>query len=309
VSLKRSSAAAAAEAAGASLDRYLVIGNPIAHSRSPEIHAAFARQTGEAISYDRLLVPVAPAGEFARVVDDFFGGGGRGLNITLPFKEQAFGYAQRHSERALLAGAANTLALAGGTVVGDNTDGPGLVTDLRDRLGFDLAGKSVLLLGSGGAARGIVMSLLQAGVASLTVANRTSARAASLAAQFNASAAVRDGGLPPVRAVELAAARPADLVVNATSSGVLAGELELPSGLFAGCSLAYDCVYSARPTAFMLRAEAGGAARTADGLGMLVEQAAESFLIWRGVRPATGPVYRMLRESIGAQAGGAGDAR
>jgi shikimate dehydrogenase len=307
--VKRSSAAAAAEAAGASPDRYLVIGNPIAHSRSPAIHAAFARQTGEAINYERLLVPVAPPGEFARVVDDFFGGGGRGLNITLPFKEQAFGYAQRHSARALLAGAANTLSLDGDTVVGDNTDGPGLVTDLRDRLGLDLEGRSVLLLGAGGAARGVVMSLLQAGVASLTVANRTPARAAALAAQFNAAASVRERGLPPIRVVELGAARPADLIVNATSSGVLAGELALPADLFAGCLLAYDCVYSARPTDFMLQAEAGGAMRTADGLGMLVEQAAESFLIWRGVRPATAPVYRMLRESIGAQAGGAGDAR
>lgn len=290
------------------VDRYLVVGNPIGHSRSPEIHAAFARQTGEPISYERLLVPIAPAGEFARAVDAFFESGGRGLNVTLPFKEQAFDYAARHSERARLAGAVNTLALVAGTVVGDNTDGPGLVTDLRDRLGFDPAGRSVLLLGAGGAARGVVMSLLQAGVASLTVANRTPARAQALADRFNASAAVHDAGLPAVRGVALDAAEPADLVVNATSSGVLAGALSLPPGLFRRCALAYDCVYGARPTAFMEQARAGGAVRTSDGLGMLVEQAAESFRIWRGVRPATAPVYRILRDGIGAQAAGAADA-
>ena len=294
--------------AEAELDRYLVVGNPIAHSRSPEIHAAFARQTGQAMSYERLLVALAPAGEFARTVDAFFAGGGSGLNVTLPFKEQAFAFARRHSARAQLAGAVNTLALDGATVVGDNTDGPGLVTDLRGRLGFDPAGRSVLLLGAGGAARGVVMSLLQAGAASLTVANRTPAKAALLADRFNASYALREAGLPSVRATSLAAAERADLIVNTTSSGVLGGELELPPGLFAGCALAYDCVYAARPTAFMVQAQSGGAARCADGLGMLLEQAAESFLIWRGVRPETAPVYRMLRDAISAQAAGAADA-
>jgi len=324
VSASRSSASPAAEAHDATegtvgtgapgRDRYLVIGNPIAHSRSPEIHAAFARQTGQALSYDRLLVPATPPEAFGRAVDRFFAQGGRGLNVTLPFKEHAFAHARRHSDRARLAGAVNTLALDGDTVVGDNTDGPGLVIDLRDRLGFDLAGKSVLLLGAGGAARGVVMSLLQAGVGALVVANRTPARAERLATQFNASPALRAAALPPVGAVALSAARAADLIVNATSSGVLAGGLALPPELFEGCTLAYDCVYAARPTAFMLQARRGGASRTADGLGMLVEQAAESFLIWRGVRPATAPVYRMLRDAIsaeaaGSDAAGAGDAR
>jgi shikimate dehydrogenase len=289
-------------------DRYVVVGNPIAHSRSPEIHAAFARQTGQAISYERLLVAVTPAEAFPQALDAFFAGGGRGLNVTLPFKEQAFAYAGRLSERARHAGAVNTLALDGDIVFGDNTDGPGLVTDLRDRLGFELAGRSVLLLGAGGAARGVVMSLLLAGVASLTIANRTLSRAQVVADQFNGSAAVREAGLPPVKAMALSTAESADLVVNATSSGVVAGELALPAGLFRGCSLAYDCVYAARPTAFMARAESGGAARVADGLGMLVEQAAESFLIWRGVRPDTRPVYRMVRDAIGAQAAGVADA-
>ena len=293
-------------------DRYVVIGNPIAHSRSPEIHAAFARQTGEAIGYDRLLVPTEPSGAFARAVDAFFAGGGRGLNVTLPFKEQAFAYAGRHSARSLLAGAVNTLKADGHSVFGDNTDGPGLVTDLRDRFAFDLYGRSVLLLGAGGAARGVVMSLLHAGVSRLIIANRTAAKAESLAAHFNSAPQVRQASLAPVGAVTLAAASPADLVVNATSSGVLRGEFALPPGLFDGCALAYDCVYAAHPTTFMRQAQAGGAARTADGLGMLVEQAAESFLIWRGVRPDTGPVYRMLRDAISAQAAasqaaGAGD--
>jgi shikimate dehydrogenase len=295
-------------AAAKSGDRYLVVGNPIAHSRSPEIHAAFARQTGQSISYERLLVAVSPADAFARAVDQFFAGGGRGLNVTLPFKEQAFAYAGRLSQRAQLGGAVNTLALDDGVVVGDNTDGPGLVSDLRARLGFDLAGKSVLLLGAGGAARGVVMSLLLAGVAALTVANRTPARAQVLADRFNGAPAVREAGLPPVRAVALPAAEPADLIVNTTSSGVVGGELALPPGLFRGCSLAYDCVYAARPTAFMAKAQDGGAARAADGLGMLVEQAAESFLIWRGVRPDTMPVYRMVRDAIGARVAGAADA-
>ena len=293
-------------------DRYLVIGNPIAHSRSPEIHAAFARQTGEFIVYDRLLVPAEPADAFARAVDAFLAGGGRGLNVTLPFKERAFAYAREHSPRALLAGAVNTLKAEGDFVFGDNTDGPGLVTDLRDRLAFDLHGRSVLLLGAGGAARGVVMSLLQAGVSRLTIANRTAAKAQALAAHFNGAPQVRRMSLAPVEAVALADAGRADLVVNATSSGVLRGELALPAGIFDGCALAYDCVYAAQPTAFMRQARAGGAARAADGLGMLVEQAAESFLIWRGVRPDTGPVYRMLRDAITApaadsQVAGAGD--
>jgi shikimate dehydrogenase len=283
--------------------RYLVVGNPIAHSRSPEIHAAFARQTGEALSYERRLVPIEPAGSFAAAVDAFVAGGGRGLNVTLPFKVQAYEYAVRHSERAALAGAVNTLAVRADGVHGDNTDGPGLTTDLRDRLGIDLAGRSVLLLGAGGAARGVVMPLLQAGVAELTIANRTAPRAQALAAMFNASPLLRDLGLPQVGAVAQDAARPADVIVNATSSSTLGDALDLPSGLFGRCRLAYDCAYGTRPTAFMELAQRGGAAQVSDGLGMLVEQAAESFFIWRGVRPATEPVYRMLRAALVVQPG------
>jgi shikimate dehydrogenase len=289
-------AASRANAPGS--DRYLVVGNPIAHSRSPEIHAAFAGETGESVSYGRLLVAVDPPGAFATAVDAFFAGGGRGLNVTLPFKVQAFDYATRHSERALLAGAVNTLAVRGDDVFGDNTDGPGLVADLQARLGLSLAGRSVLLLGAGGAARGVVMSLLHAGAASLTVANRTPSKAERLAAAFNDSALLRGSGLPRVRAVAQDDAAPADVIVNATSSSVLGAPLALPPGLFSRCRLAYDCAYGAAPTGFMTQALSGGAEQVSDGLGMLVEQAAESFFIWRGVRPSTAPVYRMLRASI-----------
>lgn len=298
-------------AASRAADHYLVVGNPIAHSRSPEIHAEFARQTGQPISYTRQLIPLEPAHAFARAVDEFTAAGGRGLNVTLPFKERAFAYASQHSERALLAGAVNTLAIREGGAYGDNTDGAGLVADLQGRLDVDLAGKSVLLLGAGGAARGVVMSLMQAGVVELTVANRTPARAQALVAQFNETAPVRDARLPTIRAVALAAAQGADLIINATSSGVLDAGLALPPELFRDCALAYDCVYGPRPTAFLVQASRSGARQVSDGLGMLVEQAAESFQVWRGVRPLTAPVYRMLHAGLlraAAIAGAAGAA-
>lgn len=293
----------------AGVDRYLVVGNPIAHSRSPEIHAEFARQTGQALSYERQLIAVEPAAAFGEALAAFAAAGVLGLNVTLPFKERAFACAGQLSERARLAGAVNTISLRDDGIHGDNTDGAGLVTDMRERLGADLAGSTVLLLGAGGAARGVVMALLQAGVAGLTVANRTPARAQALAAQFNGGAVASACRLPGIRALALAHAQGADLVINATSSGVLGGGLSLPTGLFRHCALAYDCVYGAGPTGFMQQAEEGGAARTSDGLGMLIEQAAESFRVWRGVRPHTAPVYRKLRAAISATAAGAGVSR
>ncbi len=289
-------------------DRYLVVGNPIGHSRSPEIHAAFARQTGQAIRYERLLVPVEPPEAFDRAVHEFAAAGGRGLNVTLPFKERAFACARSLGPAARLAGAVNTLSIRDDGLHGDNTDGPGLVTDLRDRLGLDLRGRTVLLLGAGGAARGVVASLLEAGVAALTVANRTPARAEALAAHFNGADALREAGLPLLRATALGNAPCAELIVNTTSSGVLAAGLALRPGLFRECLLAYDCGYGPRESSFVAAALADGARRGADGLGMLVEQAAESFLIWRGVRPRTEPVYRMLRAALAAQDTAAGDA-
>ena len=281
--------------------RYRVVGNPIAHSRSPEIHAAFARQTGERIVYDRELIPIDPPAAFDDAVRAFAAAGGRGLNVTLPFKERAFSLADRCSDRAQVAGAVNTLCLLPDGIAGDNTDGPGLVADLTGRLGFSLAGRSVTILGAGGAARGIVYSLLSAGAAALTVANRTVARADALATELNRHPAMA-GRLPRIAAAALLEAPPADLVINATSAGVLEGHLALAPALFRHCALAYDCLYSARPTTFMTEALAGRAAIVSDGLGMLVEQAAESFLLWRGVRPLTAPVYRLLRDAVSAVA-------
>jgi shikimate dehydrogenase len=290
-------------------DRYLVVGNPIGHSRSPEIHAAFARDTGQAIRYERLLVPVDPPEAFDRAVRDFAAAGGRGLNVTLPFKERAFICAGSHGTAARLAGAVNTLSFRDDGLHGDNTDGPGLVTDLRDRLGIELRGRTVLLLGAGGAARGVVVSLLEAGVAALTVANRTPSRAEALAARFNGAAALREAGLPLLQATAFADAPCAEVIVNTTSSGVLAEGLALRPGLFRDCLLAYDCSYGRSESAFVAAALADGARRGADGLGMLVEQAAESFLIWRGVRPRTEPVYRMLRAALAAQDSASGNGR
>lgn len=274
-------------------DRYAVVGNPVAHSRSPDIHAQFAAQTGQDLVYERLL---APLDGFVATVEAFRAAGGCGLNVTVPFKLEAFAYATRRSARAQAAGAVNTLRFADGEVFGDNTDGVGMVRDIERRLGFGLAGARVLLLGAGGAARGVLRPLLDAGVGALTVANRTAAKAEELAADAR-DARVRGCGFdalahPPQGGFEA--------IVNATSTGLSDEAPAVPDAAYAGARLAYDMVYGARPTAFMRRAAELGCARTADGLGMLVEQAAESFLLWRGVRPDTDPVYRRLRESLAA---------
>ena len=278
-------------------DRYAVIGNPVAHSRSPAIHAQFARQTGQDIAYERIA---APLDGFVAAVEAFRAAGGRGLNVTVPFKVEAFAYCQHRSPRAAAAGAVNTLAFREDGVHGDNTDGVGLVRDVEQRLGFRLAGARVLMLGAGGAARGVLAPLLEAGVARLVVANRTAARAVELAALAGDARASGCGfeSLAP----SALAAEGFDLVVNATSAGLDDAAPEVDDAVYAGARLAYDMVYGARPTAFMRQAAARGCARVSDGLGMLVEQAAESFFVWRGVRPQTGPVYRQLREEIGAQA-------
>ena len=263
-------------------DRYAVIGNPVAHSQSPLIHAAFARQTGEDIEYGRLLAPLE---RFAESVARFRDEGGRGLNVTLPFKEQAYRLASARSERAVAAEAVNTLRFDAQATFGDNTDGVGLVRDIRDNLGFALAGRRVLLLGAGGAARGVVAPLLEQHPQSLTLANRTLERALALERFFGAR----------VRAstYEALQGRQFDLVINATSAGLAGASPPLPAGVYATGSLAYDMMYGAGPTPFLQTAH--GAALTADGLGMLVEQAAESFLVWRGVRPPTAEVLASLR--------------
>ncbi len=266
-------------------DRYAVMGNPVDHSKSPEIHHMFARQTGEAIQYDRILVPLDG---FEAAVRDFFADGGRGLNITVPFKEQAWALADRRAPRAERAGAVNTLYMADGELVGDNTDGTGLVRDLRVSHGVALAGRRVLLLGAGGAVRGLLPVLQGEAPAEVVIANRTVARAEALVELF------ADGGR--LSGVAFDALRgPFDVVINGTSAG-LSGELPpLPADLLAEGAACYDMVYGDGPTVFERWAQAHGAAVALDGLGMLVEQAAESFLLWRGVRPETAPVIAALR--------------
>lgn len=271
------------------MDRYAVVGNPIAHSQSPRIHGLFAEQTGQHLRYDQLL---APLDGFEASVRDFIAQGGRGLNVTVPFKQQAWALAQRRSAHAEQAGAVNTLVVeAGGALYGDNTDGIGLVRDLQ-RQGAVLAGRRVLLLGAGGAARGVMPSLLAEGPACLVVANRTAARAAELAARFPADIPVTGLGYPGL------AGQSFEIVINATSAG-LTGELPpLPEGLLAEEASCYDMVYAATPTAFVRWARQREAALASDGLGMLVEQAAESFRLWRGVSPDTAPVIALLRAEM-----------
>ncbi len=268
-------------------DRYAVIGNPIAHSKSPLIHAAFARQTGAAITYERIL---APLDGFAAAAHQFAADGGRGLNVTLPFKLEAFALAAALSDRARTAGAVNTLRRDADGWFGDNTDGVGLTRDLQDNLGVVLGGRDVLVLGAGGAARGIVAPLLAAGPRTLTIANRTVARAAALAMDFARRGEVRAASAGALEG------RSFDVVIDATSAGIR-GEASVPwpATLFAPGAFAYDLSYADAPTAFLRWARAAGAARMADGLGMLIEQAAESFFVWRGVRPDTRPVLTLFR--------------
>jgi len=271
------------------MDRYAVIGNPVAHSKSPEIHAAFARQTGQRMEYGRLL---GSLDDFAGDVRAFVADGGRGLNVTVPFKQQAWALLGDRSARAEAAGAVNTIiVLDDGRLVGDNTDGVGLVRDLGANQGFRFAGKRILLLGAGGAAHAVLGALLAAGPASLTIANRTAQKALDLARS------AQDDRLDGCGLGDLVGSR-FDLIVNATSTGLHGAVPELPDGLLAAGGWTYDMVYGDAPTTFCRWGEAQGAARALDGLGMLVEQAAESFRLWRGVRPDTAPVIAELRRAM-----------
>ncbi len=272
------------------LDQYAVFGNPIAHSKSPQIHTWFAQQTNQLLEYRAIL---APENDFEASANTFFAQGGLGANVTVPFKLDALVFANTLSPRARRAGAVNTLQKGkNNQIYGDNTDGIGLVRDLTNNLNFSLAGKKVLLLGAGGAARGVVEPLLNAGIAQLKIANRTPEKAQQLVNIFHGlqpEAQVTSGNWESLQASQY------DLVLNATSSS-LAGDLPpLPDDLFTDESLAYDLMYSQQATPFMLWAKAQGATKVADGLGMLVEQAAEAFFLWRQVRPATQPVLKRLR--------------
>ena len=267
------------------MDRYAVIGNPIAHSLSPRIHARFAAQLGDPVEYSALL---APPDAFAAVARGFLEGGGRGANVTLPFKVEAFELAHVSSERARAAGAANFLARREGRIEADNTDGAGLVADLTRNLGVDLHAARIVLVGAGGAARGVVAPLLAERPARLVVANRDGAKARDLAARFAGRGRVEGCALDAIPADGF------DLMINATSASTKGQELALPEAAWRGAPLAYDMAYGPAAGPFLAAARSRGA-RASDGLGMLVEQAAESWFLWRGRRPATGEVLAALR--------------
>jgi shikimate dehydrogenase len=276
-------------------DRYAVIGNPIAHSKSPLIHAQFAAQTGEPVDYTHLL---APLDGFAAQVRAFIDAGGRGLNVTVPFKLEAHALATQLSPRAAAAVAVNTLRFETGEIYGDNTDGFGLVRDIEVNLQTPLKGARILLLGAGGAARGVVLPILERAPHTLTIVNRTAAKASELVEQFgaaSASAGVRLSG-GSAAAIEAGAY---DVIINATAGSLDAALPECDDTAFGNGTLAYDMMYGAQPTVFMTHARTLGA-RAADGLGMLVEQAAESFYLWRGVRPDGAPVLAQLRRMLTA---------
>jgi shikimate dehydrogenase len=271
-------------------DRYAVVGNPIAHSKSPEIHAAFARQTGHDIDYSRLLAPVDG---FRATIERFRAAGGKGVNVTVPFKLEAFDLADEVSQRARDAEAANFLDFEDGRIRADNTDGMGLTRDIVHNLGFGLMNKRVLLLGAGGAAQGVLTPLLEHEPSILTIANRTVEKALRLADTFRRKPVAASSVLCGLGFDELAGHH-FDLVINATSTSLQGKLPPLPADAFAAGALAYDMMYGTTPTPFLAFAAAHGA-KTSDGLGMLVEQAAESFLLWRGVRPETAPVIALLR--------------
>ncbi|MBB3103031.1 shikimate dehydrogenase [Azomonas macrocytogenes] len=270
-------------------DRYAVFGNPIAHSKSPQIHRLFAEQTGQSLSYEALLAPLA---DFTGAARSFFRDG-LGANVTVPFKEDAFRLADSLTERARRAGAVNTLKkLEDGSLLGDTTDGAGLVNDLVGNARLSLHGRRILLLGAGGAVRGVIEPLLAQRPASLVVANRTREKAEELARIF--------ADLGPVEAVGFDELQQSfELIVNGTSAS-LTGELPpiSPKLIQLGRTVCYDMMYAKEPTAFNRWADSQGAARTIDGLGMLVEQAAEAFLLWRGVRPDSAPVLAELRRQL-----------
>jgi len=274
-------------------DRYAVLGNPIGHSKSPRIHALFAQQTGQDISYEAILAPTDGFVAALRAFAGSEGGPARGANVTVPFKEEAFRLATRRTPRAEAAGAVNTLSFAADGMIGDNTDGAGLIRDLKHNLGCDPAGRRILLLGAGGAARGVILPLLQENPAELVIANRTEETAARLALEFGRLPGCAIAVKPDGSGFANLAGRSFDLVINATSIGLGGAVLPLPASVFAPRCVAYEMVYG-RDTSFLKQAREAGA-RVADGLGMLVEQAAEAFFVWRGVRPHTAPVLAALK--------------
>lgn len=280
------------------LARYAVFGNPIEHSKSPEIHTEFARQTQQAMRYDKQLVPV---GEFARAATEFFEQGGLGLNITVPFKEQAFDWVDERSEMAQRAGAVNTIVWDGQKTIGHNTDGLGMLHDIIHNHQVIIAQRRVLVLGAGGAVRGVLEPLLAARPQCVHIANRTVSKAHDLVSHFAHAQSLNQASDITLSASGYEALektvneQPFDVIINGTSSGLTGDVPPLPENslVVGGCT--YDMVYANEPTAFVRWGQAHGAAQALDGLGMLVEQAAEAFALWRGIRPNSAHMIQQLR--------------
>ena len=266
-------------------DRYALVGHPVDHSRSPLIHTVFARQTGQRLTYE--LIDAEPPA-FETAVRGFGAAGGKGMNVTVPHKEAAFALCSRSSEAATAAGAVNTISIADGVLTGHNTDGIGFIRDLTVNLRQSLAGARIVVLGAGGAARGIIGPLLKENPSELTLANRTKDRADELVAKLGGSSLVAR------TFAELADLAPADFLINATSAGLKGEPPPFPVSLVSPQTFCYDLVYGSNDTPFVAWAKTHGAARAVHGWGMLVEQAAESFAIWRGVRPDTKPLLKQI---------------
>ncbi len=276
--------------------RYAVMGNPINHSKSPQIHTQFAKQTKQKLSYEAIHVDL---GGFTQAVRNFQANGGKGLNITVPFKREAYKLADNLSERAKRAGAVNTLILEeNGKVKGDNTDGYGLIADLIKNLAWEVSGKKILILGAGGASRGIIEPIIEQQPASIFIANRTPSKAKDLADDFSS---LLNGSELKIKGGSYADIQHSyDLIINATSAS-LHGEIPpINEQVLTEKTCCYDMMYANKPTTFMQWAQSFGVIHSADGLGMLVGQAAESFYVWRGVKPEVNPVIQLIREQMKA---------
>lgn len=270
-------------------DAYAVIGNPITHSKSPLIHTEFSKQTKQDMHYEAIF---APLNGFTAAINLFQQNNGKGMNVTIPFKIDAYKISTQLSEQAEAAQAVNTLVFDGNEIYGHNTDGIGLIHDIVTNLGFTITAKRILLCGAGGAARGIILPLLKQKPSTLVISNRTVQKAHKLQIQFSSY----DNKIVSSNYEDVTGEK-FDLVINATSASLIGKPLSLPQEIFAAGSLAYDLMYSNDQTPFLQLAQNEGARHLSDGLGMLVEQAAESFLIWRGIRPKTKKLIKLLRES------------
>ncbi|VAW50917.1 Shikimate 5-dehydrogenase I alpha [hydrothermal vent metagenome] len=272
------------------IDRYAVFGNPIAHSKSPQIHTLFAEQTNQSLTYTAELAEI---NQFETAVKIFIKNGGKGLNITVPFKQDAWACAAQRSERAQRAGAVNTLILqADNTLFGDTTDGVGLVRDLMQNHNIQIKNKTILLIGAGGAVRGVLEALLEQQPSSLLIANRTKQKAVQLAADFSDLGKINGCGLDEINNARF------DIVINGTSASLKGDLPPIPKTVFNENSCSYDMMYAVQATPFMQWSKSNGGKQIFDGLGMLVEQAAESFYLWRKVKPETAPVIKLLRASF-----------